>query len=66
MGEEADFFGSRDGASTFVRGDAVAGILILFINIIGGFAIGMLQHGLSAGEAASSYITLAVGDALVA
>jgi flagellar biosynthesis protein FlhA len=66
VGEEADFFGSMDGASKFVRGDAVAGILILFINIIGGFAIGMLQHGLSAGEAASSYITLAVGDALVA
>ena len=66
VGEEADFFGSMDGASKFVRGDAVAGILILFINIIGGFAIGMLQHGLSAGEAANSYITLAVGDALVA
>jgi flagellar biosynthesis protein FlhA len=66
VGEEADFFGSMDGASKFVRGDAVAGILILFINIIGGFAVGMLQHGLSAGQAASSYITLAVGDALVA
>jgi len=66
VGEEADFFGSMDGASKFVRGDAVAGILILFINIIGGFAIGMLQHGLSAGQAADSYILLAVGDALVA
>lgn len=66
VGEEADFFGSMDGASKFVRGDAVAGILILLINIVGGFAIGMLQHGLSAGAAADSYITLAVGDALVA
>src|SRR5512139_2036174 len=63
---EADFFGSMDGASKFVRGDAVAGILILFINIIGGFAVGMAQHGLSAGQAADSYILLAVGDALVA
>ncbi|MFN4351590.1 MAG: flagellar biosynthesis protein FlhA [Hylemonella sp.] len=66
VSEEADFFGSMDGASKFVRGDAIAGILILFINIIGGFAIGMLQHGLSAGQAADSYILLAVGDALVA
>jgi len=64
--EEANFFGSMDGASKFVRGDAIAGILILIINIIGGFAIGMAQHGLSAGEAANSYILLAVGDALVA
>ena len=64
--EEANFFGSMDGASKFVRGDAIAGILILIINIIGGFAIGMLQHGLSAGAAADSYILLAVGDALVA
>ena len=64
--EEASFFGSMDGASKFVRGDAVAGILILIINIIGGFAIGMAQHGLSAGEAANSYVLLAVGDALVA
>lgn len=64
--EEANFFGSMDGASKFVRGDAVAGILILIINIIGGFAIGMLSHGLSAGDAADSYILLAVGDALVA
>jgi flagellar biosynthesis protein FlhA len=66
VGEEAEFFGSMDGASKFVRGDAIAGILILFINIIGGFTIGMVQHGLSAGEAADSYILLAVGDALVA
>ncbi len=66
VSEEADFFGSMDGASKFVRGDAVAGILILIINIIGGFAIGIAQHGLSAGQAADSYILLAVGDALVA
>lgn len=64
--EEANFFGSMDGASKFVRGYAVAGILILLINIVGGFAIGMLSHGLSAGDAANSYILLAVGDALVA
>nr|WP_091572208.1 flagellar biosynthesis protein FlhA [Oryzisolibacter propanilivorax] len=64
--EEANFFGSMDGASKFVRGDAIAGILILIINIIGGFAIGMLSHGLSASDAANSYILLAVGDALVA
>jgi len=66
VGEEAEFFGSMDGASKFVRGDAVAGILILVINIVGGFIIGVAQHGLSAGQAAESYILLAVGDALVA
>ena len=66
VAEEANFFGSMDGASKFVRGDAVAGILILLINIVGGFAIGMLQHGLSAGKAADTYILMAVGDALVA
>ncbi|GHC89687.1 flagellar biosynthesis protein FlhA [Pseudorhodoferax aquiterrae] len=66
VAEEAEFFGSMDGASKFVRGDAIAAILILVINIVGGFAIGMLQHGLSASDAANSYILLAVGDALVA
>ena len=66
VAEEADFFGSMDGASKFVRGDAIAGILILVINIVGGFAIGVLQHGLTAGQAADTYILLAVGDALVA
>ncbi|HEX7639576.1 MAG TPA: flagellar biosynthesis protein FlhA [Burkholderiaceae bacterium] len=66
VADEAEFFGSMDGASKFVRGDAMAGILILFINIIGGFIIGVVQHGLSAGDAANSYILLAVGDALVA
>ena len=66
LGDEADFFGSMDGASKFVRGDAVAGMLILAINIVGGFIIGMVQHGLTASQAADSYILLAVGDALVA
>lgn len=66
VGEEAEFFGSMDGASKFVRGDAIAGILILLINIVGGFVIGMVQHGLDASQAANSYILLAVGDALVA
>ena len=66
VGDEAEFFGSMDGASKFVRGDAIAGLMILVINIIGGFIIGVVQHGLSAGQAADSYIVLAVGDALVA
>ncbi len=66
VGDEAEFFGSMDGASKFVRGDAIAGLMILVINILGGFVIGVAQHGLSAGQAADSYIVLAVGDALVA
>ena len=66
VSEEADFYGSMDGASKFVRGDAVAGILILVINILGGFMIGVLQHGLSASQAADTYILMAVGDALAA
>ena len=66
VGEEAEFFGSMDGASKYVRGDAIAGLLILFINIVGGFIIGVAQHSLSASQAAESYILLAVGDALVA
>ena len=66
VGEDAEFFGSMDGASKYVRGDAIAGLLILFINIVGGFIIGVAQHGLSASQAAESYILLAVGDALVA
>lgn len=66
VGEEADFFGSMDGASKFVRGDAIAGMLILLINVVGGFIIGVAQHDLSASDAASTYILLAVGDALVA
>ena len=63
---ESDFYGAMDGASKFVRGDAVAGILILFINIIGGFAIGTLQHGLDASQAAQNYVLLTIGDGLVA
>lgn len=66
VSDEAGFFGSMDGAAKFVRGDAIAGILILIINIVGGLAVGMIQHGLGANEAANSYILLAVGDALVA
>ena len=63
---EADFYGSMDGASKFVKGDAVAALLILAVNIFAGFAIGMISHGLSATEAGEVYVTLAVGDALVA
>ena len=63
---EADFYGSMDGASKFVKGDAIAALLILGVNIIAGFVLGMVSHGLSAGDAAEKYITLAVGDALVA
>ena len=64
--EEADFYGSMDGASKFIRGDAIAGILILFINIIGGLFIGMLSHGLPFGEALKNYTLLTIGDGLVA
>ena len=64
--EETDFYGAMDGASKFVRGDAIAGILILAVNLIGGFAIGMASHGLSAGEAGSRYTLLTIGDGLVA
>ncbi len=63
---EADFYGSMDGASKFVRGDAVAGILVLFINLIGGLAIGTLGHGLSLANAARTYTLLTIGDGLVA
>tara|TARA_R110002110_G_C13470513_1_gene720882 strand:- start:119337 stop:121427 length:2091 start_codon:yes stop_codon:yes gene_type:complete len=66
ISSEADFYGAMDGASKFVRGDAIAGILILFINVIGGFAVGMLQHDLSANEAAHNYVLLTIGDGLVA
>ena len=64
--EEADFYGSMDGASKFVRGDAIAGILILVINLVGGILIGLMSHGMSFGEAAQTYTTLAIGDGLVA
>ena len=63
---EAEFYGSMDGASKFVKGDAVAGVIILVINIVGGLVLGTLSHGLSLGEAAEIYILLAIGDALVA
>ena len=66
VAREADFHGAMDGASKFVKGDAVAGILILAINIIGGVAIGMAQHDLSLADASSLYILLAIGDGLVA
>jgi flagellar biosynthesis protein FlhA len=64
--KEADFYGSMDGASKFVKGDAIAGILILFINIIGGLSIGMAQYGLGFGEAIEIYTLLTIGDGLVA
>ena len=63
---EADFYGSMDGASKFVRGDAIAGILILFINIIGGVIIGITQHDLGFSEASQHYVLLTIGDGLVA
>jgi len=66
IGEEADLYGSMDGASKFVRGDAVAGILILFINIVGGLIIGTSQHDLSLSEAVHNYTLLTIGDGLVA
>ncbi|MGB5453273.1 MAG: flagellar biosynthesis protein FlhA [Sedimenticolaceae bacterium] len=66
VGREADFYGAMDGASKFVRGDAIAGILILVINIIGGLSIGMGQHGLDLGTAMHNYALLTIGDGLVA
>jgi flagellar biosynthesis protein FlhA len=64
--QEADFYGAMDGASKFVRGDAIAGILIVFINILGGIAIGTIQHGLGFGEALRIFALLTIGDGLVA
>ena len=66
IAQEADFFGAMDGASKFVRGDAVAAILILFIDLLGGLVIGVLMHGLSLSQAAQNYTLLSIGDALVA
>jgi flagellar biosynthesis protein FlhA len=66
LAQEADLFGSMDGASKFVRGDAVAGLLILFINIIGGMIIGVVQHDLSLTDASQTYVLLTIGDGLVA
>lgn len=66
VSQEAEFFGSMDGASKFVRGDAMAGIMILIINIIGGFAVGVMQHDMSFADAGTNYVLLAIGDGLVA
>ncbi len=66
VSQEADFYGAMDGASKFVRGDAIAGILILFINILGGLAIGVIQHKMPIGDAARIYTLLTIGDGLVA
>ncbi|MHB1053002.1 MAG: flagellar biosynthesis protein FlhA [Thiobacillus sp.] len=66
ISQEADFYGSMDGASKFVRGDAIAGILILLVTIVGGLLIGVIQHDLSVADAARSYTLLAIGDGLVA
>ncbi|OGS90579.1 MAG: flagellar biosynthesis protein FlhA [Gallionellales bacterium GWA2_60_18] len=66
IAQEADFYGAMDGASKFVRGDAVAGIIILFINIIGGLVVGVLQHNLDIAVAAKNYTLLTIGDGLVA
>ena len=66
IAQEADFYGSMDGASKFVRGDAIAGILILIINVVGGLIIGVMQHDMAMADAASNYTLLAIGDGLVA
>ena len=66
VAQEAEFYGSMDGASKFVRGDAIAGLLILFINLIGGVAVGMFQHGMSFSDAGKVYALLTIGDGLVA
>ena len=63
---EADFYGAMDGSSKFVKGDAIAGLLILAINVIGGLILGVASHHMAVGEAASTYVLLAIGDALVA
>lgn len=63
--KEADFYGAMDGASKFVKGDAIAGIVILIVNIIGGFTIGMVVHGMSLSEAANLFTLLSIGDGLV-
>ncbi|MEG4680323.1 flagellar biosynthesis protein FlhA [Enterobacter cloacae] len=66
VSQEADFYGSMDGASKFVRGDAIAGLLIMAINIIGGLVIGVMQHDMSVGVAGETYTLLTIGDGLVA
>lgn len=64
--QEADFYGSMDGASKFVRGDAIAGIMIMIINVIGGLIVGVVQHDMAVGHAAETYTLLTIGDGLVA
>ncbi|MGQ4880099.1 flagellar biosynthesis protein FlhA [Billgrantia sp. LNSP4103-1] len=66
VAQEADFYGSMDGASKFVRGDAMAGLVIMVVNVIGGLLIGMLQHGMGFGDAARTYTLMTIGDGLVA
>ncbi|WP_460158356.1 flagellar biosynthesis protein FlhA [Pseudomonas sp. S3_E11] len=66
VAQEAEFYGSMDGASKFVRGDAIAGLLILFINLIGGMAVGIFQHNMTFGDAGKVYALLTIGDGLVA
>jgi Flagellar biosynthesis pathway, component FlhA len=66
VAQEADFFGSMDGASKFVRGDAVAGLVIMGVCVVGGLAIGLLQHDMSFADAAHTYTMLTIGDGLVA
>ena len=66
VSQEAEFYGSMDGASKFVRGDAVAGLLIMVISIVGGLIVGVAQHGLSFSEAGHVYTLLTIGDGLVA
>jgi flagellar biosynthesis protein FlhA len=66
VGQESEFYGAMDGASKYVRGDAVAGILIIIINIVGGLIVGMVQHDMNFGDAVANYTLLAIGDGLVA
>ncbi len=65
MTEQADFYGAMDGASKFVRGDAIAGIVITLVNILAGFGIGVFKHGMTLGHAMEVYTTLTIGDGLV-
>ena len=66
VAQEAEFYGAMDGASKYVKGDAVAGIMVTLINVIGGLIVGVVQHDMSAGDAAKTYTLLAIGDGLVA
>src|SRR5690606_18364442 len=66
VAQESDFFGSMDGASKFVRGDAIAGLLIMIINVLGGLVVGMAQHDMPMGDAARTYTLVTIGEGLVA